>query len=310
MPFGYSENKALCEKMMRPLNWLAKYFDKSLYDIGLLFVSTSIAVLANFVNSEYRILVIIAIGVCLALAVLCLRKSHIDKEKLSNKNKELDSKNKELDSKNKELLEKIEMIKGDFRLLNKQSLGNHLKVINDEIGFDSVHRISVYFEYSGLFLILGRFSSNPQLAVTRTVQFPLDKGALSKSWEQEYYEDFNCPEFSVKPNAKNNPYYTHQNKHYGFDKEKVDKMNMKSCNYIGFRINDNGMPVGVILFESSKNSLEAKKVKIVKTCENYNDVLVRLILMGKKYAYITYDTDILNNRPEDEFLKQRGGNDA
>lgn len=304
MLFGYSKNKGLFVKLMSPFNWFANYFDKSLYDIGLLVLPIFIGILANFVNSEYnKVWVLSAIVACLLLAVLCLRENHIDKERLS-------SKNKELDSKNKELLEKIEMINGDFRLLNKQSLENHLKVINDEIGFDSVHRISVYFEYSGLFLILGRFSSNPQLAVTRTIQFPLDKGALSKSWEQEYYEDFNCPEFSVKPNAKNNPYYTYQNKHYGFDKEKVDKMNMKSCNYIGFRINDNGMPVGVILFESSKNSLKAKKAKISETCKNYNDVLVRLILMGKKYAYITYDTDILNNRPEDEFLKQRGGNDA
>lgn len=308
MPFGYSENKALCVKMMRPLNWLAKYFDKSLYDIGLLFVSTSIAVLANFVNSEYRILVIIAIGVCLLLAGLCLSKSHIDKEKLSNKNKELDSENKELDSKNKELLEKIEMIKGDFRLLNQQSIESHLKIINDAINLGVDHRISVYFEHNGLFLILGRFSNNQKFRIIHTTKFPVDKGALSKSWEQGYYEDFKCPIFSVDVNKKsaNKSYYQHQKNHYGFDQKKVDSMNMKSCNYIGLHVKDNGIPIGVILFESIQNDLGANKDVICEVCDQYLNVLAKLILTGKEYENIIYLDNVQRNSPEIELFEMVG----
>lgn len=228
MLFGYSENKGLFEKMINPLNWLARFFDKSLYDIGLLCLPILIGVLANFVNSEYKFGVVIAIIIFLVLAVLCLRKNHLDKDELSNKNKELDDKNKELDDKNRELLEKIEKINGDFRLLNQQSIESHLKIINDAINLGVDHRISVYFEHNGLFLILGRFSNNPKFRIIHTTKFPVDKGALSQSWEQGYYEDFGCPIFSVdvkkkskKPADTNQFYYEYQKDNYGFDKKRL-----------------------------------------------------------------------------------------
>lgn len=313
MLFGYSENKGLFEKMINPLNWLARFFDKSLYDIGLLCLPILIGVLANFVNSEYKFGVVIAIIIFLVLAVLCLRKNHLDKDGLSNKNKELDDKNKELDGKNRELLEKIEKINGDFRLLNQQSIESHLKIINDAINLGVDHRISVYFEHNGLFLILGRFSNNQKFRIIHTTKFPVDKGALSKSWEQGYYEDFGCPIYSIDVNKKskktiatNQSYYQYQKDNYGFDKKKVNSMNMKSCNYIGLHVKDNGLPIGVILFESIQNDLESKSGVICEVCEKYLNVLAKLILTGKEYANIIYLDNVQKNSPEIELLKVVG----
>lgn len=83
-------------------------------------------------------------------------------------------------------------------------------------------------------------------------------------------------------------------------------MNMKSCNYIGLHVKDNGLPIGVILFESIQNDLESKRDVISEVCEKYLHVLVKLILTGKEYANIIYLDNVQKNSPEIELLKVVG----
>lgn len=303
MPFGYNKNKSCLSRLVRPVVWCANYFDKSLYDIGNLCLPILIGILVNFTTSEYKEYIFIAIALCLFFAILCLVKSHKDKDGLLSSKKNFEDINEKLVSINKELLEQIETIKGDFRLLNRQSIENNLKIINNTVGCNSHHRLSLYFELNGSFVILGRFSDNPKLSIINTTKFPLDKGALTKSWESGYFEDFECPMFSKKDS---NRYYSYQKKVYEYSKRKIEGLNMKSCNYIGFRINDNGIPVGVILFESEKSDLSPKKQLIDETCSAHHDILAKLIQTGKTYTHII-NPGGLEDSPENEFLQLMGG---
>lgn len=258
MPFGYSKNKGYFRKMISPIIRLANRLDKSFYDIGNLSLPILISIFGIFINTKYQGWIILSNIVLLIGAIYCLIKVNNDKENLVQERNNYKNENEKLTNQNKGLLEEMEIMKGDFRLLNKQSIENHLKIINNTIGCSSCHSISLYFEYNGLFLILGRFSENPKLSIINTTQFPLDKGALSKTWEQEYFEDFSCPVFSNNKDSKKK-YYDYQKSTYDFSKQKASSLNMKSCNYIGIRIKDNGIPIGVILFESIQNDLLSKK---------------------------------------------------
>ena len=306
MFFGYSDNIGFFKKIVSPFYKLANYFDKSIYEILNLTLPTAIAVLSNFVNGENGKYYIIAIVILLFIVAWSMRQSHIDKQKLSDNNENLTKVNNKLESDKRILTEQIEDIKGDFRLLNEHSIESHLKIINDNVGLNTNHRMSIYFETNNSFLILGRYSDNPKYKKTHTIQFNIDKGALSKTWEEGYYEDFACPKFGGNQKAKK-PYYDYNKDIYDYPKTKVNKLNMKSCNFIGFSIKDSGNSIGVILFESIENDLESKKELIISALDDYQNVLARLVRLGKDYNHIIHSTLNKNDiSPEEELIKEMG----
>ena len=183
-------------------------------------------------------------------------------------------------------------------------------MISDKTGLNSDNRISIYFEFNNNFLLLGRFSENPNFKKTHAIQFSIDKGALSKAWQEGYYEDLKCPVYTKKPSSRK-PYYEHNKIVYDFSKAKLDKLNMKSCNFIGHAIKDAGNSIGVILFESTKHDLEIKKDLINEVFQNYQNVLARLVRLGKDYNHIIYsNTDKNKLSPEKELLNELGEKDV
>lgn len=310
MFFGYNHNKGLFKKLVSPLNKVANYFDKSIYDILNLSLPITIGVLANFVTGKNGNLVIIIITILLIVAIWSIRQTHFDKSGLLNENLEFSKINSGLEQTKRLLVEKIENVKGDFRLLNEYSIESHLKMISDKTGLNSDNRISIYFEFNNNFLLLGRFSENPNFKKTHAIQFSIDKGALSKAWQEGYYEDLKCPVYTKKPSSRK-PYYEHNKTVYDFSKAKLDRLNMKSCNFIGHAIKDAGNSIGVILFESTKHDLEIKKDLINEVFQNYQNVLARLVRLGKDYNHIIYsNTDKNKLSPEKELLKELGEKDV
>lgn len=301
MLFGYSKNKGYFSKIINPIACLCRYFDKSLNDVIAFTVPVIVGVLANFAVSQYQWVIPIII-VMVVITIYAMRQAHIDKSGLLSNNQLLLEEKENLDQEKRGLLEDIEALKGDFLFLNENYIESHLKFISDKIGFGKNHRISVYFENDDSFYILGRFSSNPIYKKKHTIKLAINKGALSKTWESGNFCDFNCKSFK---NAKKT-YLKHQKQHYGFDEDKINKSNMKSCSFIGYTIRDNGTPIGVILFESIEQDLETFQSSIHSILLDYESVLSKMVRSGKDYSHIIHSNDNTSN-PENEFLKKIGG---
>ena len=300
MLFGYSKNKGCFSKIINPITCLCRYFDKSLNDVIAFTVPVIVGVLADFAVSQYQ-WVIPTIIVMVAITIYAMRQAHIDKNELLSKNQLLLSEKENLDQEKRDLLEDIDALKGSFRLLNENYIESHLKFISDNIGSDKNHRISVYFENDDSFYILGRFSSNPTYKRKHTIKFAINKGALSKTWESGSFCDFKCKSFKKAEKT----YLKYQKQHYGFDEDKIRKSNMKSCSFIGYAIQDNGTPIGVILFESVEQDLSYFNNSIKEKFLEYEFILSKIVRSGKHYSHIIhYDN---NNNPENEFLQKMGG---
>ena len=97
---------------------------------------------------------IIIITILLIVAIWSIRQTHFDKSGLLNENLEFSKINSGLEQTKRLLVEKIENVKGDFRLLNEYSIESHLKMISDKTGLNSDNRISIYFEFNNNFLLL------------------------------------------------------------------------------------------------------------------------------------------------------------
>lgn len=301
MLFGYSKNKGCFSKIINPITCLCRYFDKSLNDVIAFTVPVIVGVLANFAVSQYQ-WVIPTIIVMVAITIYAMRQARIDKNELLSKNQLLLSEKANLDQEKRGLLEDIDALKGDFRLLNENYIESHLKFLSDKIGFGKNHRISVYFENDDIFYILGRFSSNPKYKKKHTIKFAINKGALSKTWEDGSFYDFKCKSFK---NAEKT-YLKHQKQYYGFDEDKIRKSNMKSCSFIGYAIQDSGTPIGVILFESVEQDLSDFNNLIKEIFLEYEIILSKIVRSGKHYSHIIhYDNNVDN--PENEFLQKMGG---
>lgn len=302
MPFGYSRNKGYFSKISKPITCLCEYFDKSLYDVIVFVAPVIIGVLANFVVSQYQPVILGIIIILVILVVYAMRQAHVDKSKLLSKNQSLLEERENLDQEKKGLLEDIDTLKGNFRLLNESYIESHLKFISDKVGFGKDHRIPVYFENDDSFYILGRFSSNPRYKKKHTIKFAINKGALSRTWENGSFCDFDCKSFK---NAKKT-YLKYQKQHYGFDEDKINKSNMKSCSFIGYTIRDNGTPIGVVLFESVEQDLNDFNGLIENIFLEYEVVLSKIVRSGKNYTHIIHYGNNANN-PEDELLQKIGG---
>ncbi len=142
--------------------------------------------------------------------------------------------------------------------------------ISKTLELDTSTRVSIYFEDNNEFSILGRYSSNPKLSAVRTLSFPINRGALSKAWEQgEFFDDKCCPQNYQKDN-------------FGYGVRETNSLTMKSCEYIGLAVKAYDSNIGVILFESECRGLVIRhKENIIEQVNSFHSQLSNAIISGK-----------------------------
>lgn len=182
---------------------------------------------------------------------------------------------------NEDLLElraEIESAQEDAQNLRSEIFDIHQKHVRTwmkglftQLGFNSHARVTIYYESKDSFILLSRYSSNPSLKKTHKQKFQINQGVISKSWSHGEHFDDDSPEFDSNPNE----YNSYMRKTYGYSQEQLEKINMKSCTFLGIAISDASEHIGVILFESTQKKAFDKQCldKIREYCKDFESHL-------------------------------------
>ncbi|WBU36893.1 hypothetical protein [Homoserinibacter sp. YIM 151385] len=124
---------------------------------------------------------------------------------------------------------------------------------------DSSHqRVSIYLQHGEEFVILARYSSNPELAKVKRTTYPSVQGVIGRAWQgrEEFVRRLpESPDEGIR----------HQVEHYGFTEEEARAVSTRSRSICGFRIDHADRSLGVLVMESlnkqgvSQRSLDAAK---------------------------------------------------
>ncbi|RJL18997.1 hypothetical protein [Pectobacterium polaris] len=199
-------------------------------------------------------------------------------------------------------------IKAKIQKLNIDSIELWLKVYSKQRKLTSKDRVSIYYEAEGDLYILARYSKNPTLKKTHKQKFPLDKGVISKAWEDGFYEH-QLPEYE----SNKSEYIEKCCKEFGYSQDEIEKLTMKSRCYYAKAIIDADDHIGIILFESYNESIieDSEKSSVTEFLESSSSLLANLIRNARKF-----DQHSVKNTPspatitdEQELLEQakRGG---
>lgn len=190
------------------------------------------------------------------------------KRKLKKTNKTLKKENAIIPKLKKEIdgsQEREQELVAELKEMHKKLIMTWLMGAIKQLELCTNTRITIYYERDEDFYLLARRSSNPALSKENRIKFPLNKGVISQTWQHGEHVNFDIPEFDEK-----NPelYISCIMETYGYTKEDVINLNMKSCRYYGIAIEDEGSNVGVILFESTNTDTlnYAKKQEIKSFC--------------------------------------------
>ncbi|WP_025123256.1 MULTISPECIES: hypothetical protein [unclassified Serratia (in: enterobacteria)] len=221
----------------------------------------------------------IGIVISAVLFIFSEMGNHVDKKELTNANKQLKIDNQELISLRKtinESQEACEGLKQEIYNVHLKQIKTWLKGICKQTGLSTYDRISIYFALDKEFSILSRYSLNPELCKIHKRNFPLDRGVLSHAWRYNEHWEGGSPTYDI---GNPNQYYEYMEKEYGYSEESLNKINMKSCRYLGLSITDADENIGVILFESLKtDTLTAESIsKIIKYCDDFQSHLCSFV---------------------------------
>lgn len=169
---------------------------------------------------------------------------------LNIKQKENQKSNESLKIENQNLEKKLGDIKKEY-----------YKVCSDTIKFmfddffansDGNGRVSIYKHQDDKFILLGRYSKNPQYNKRGREIYLDDEGFISKGWEiGEFIIDH-----SPKWIGNGRDYKSFMKSNCSISDETLKKINMKSCSFFVTRIEneDARNPLGVIVFEKLTNT--------------------------------------------------------
>lgn len=187
--------------------------------------------------------------------------------------------NKEKQKKLHELQNDNESYKNKFIEIQRE----YFKVCSDTIRFNFENffsnsegngRVSIYKHQDDKFILLGRYSTNPQYN-SRGREFYLDnEGFISKGWELMEFEIHNAPKWT----ANGREYKTFMKNDCKITDETLRTIKMKSCSFYVKRIEneDARNPLGVIVFEKINNS-QIDKVSINNVLESNRAQIETLI---------------------------------
>ncbi|MDE1482353.1 hypothetical protein [Xenorhabdus bovienii] len=150
--------------------------------------------------------------------------------------------------------EELQDFHSKINKLNEESVEIWLKLCFKNSVLDSSERISIYYEKNDEFYILSRYSKNPLYKKVHKQKFSLDKGVISKAWENGSYQ-IELPDYE----KENKPYLDRCKELFNYKTEDIEPLTMKSRQYFAKAITDADIHIGVIVFESIKSNIFSDK---------------------------------------------------
>ena len=188
-----------------------------------------------------------------------------------------------------ELEDIIEQSKEDYF----QLIENHLAIlVNDKLGLCDTERVSVYKYEEKAFVMLGRYSKNPEYCKRGRGKYPADEGIIAKAWQNGEVFVTNLPD----PDKEEGRYLDEMKNAWGINKSTARNFRMKSRCYYGFAIEHaDQQRIAVVIIESIKpKGLEKEKIRGIlvngeaKAIENLLKTMQRLepnLSFAKKEGY-------------------------
>lgn len=142
-------------------------------------------------------------------------------------------------------------------------------------------RISLYkYESSdNHFILLGRYSGNPEYDKKGRAVYKANQGCIAKAWQDGTYYVNDYPDYNQDPNA-----YIERSKEDNLTQAIVKKMLMKSRMFFGYRLHD----------ESGRNAIAI--VLIESTCpDRYTEKELKVIFDGHAGQYLSKLTFALSS---------------
>lgn len=137
-----------------------------------------------------------------------------------------------------------------------QILEETLKLLAENINFGDNERISVYKHDGSAFIMLGRYSSNPEFNKPGRAIYPDNQGCIGEAWRNGSVEAHSLPlAFDL--------YCQKLSQTWRFEREVVSSFKMRSRSIAAYGINSrSGRRVAVIVFESiDPKHLDTQKIE-------------------------------------------------
>lgn len=237
------------------------------------------------------------------LGIICIfigaRGTIKDQKSQKDKIESLKNNNRSIEDAEVELSE----IKAKIQRLNIDSIVLWLKVYSKQRNLTSKDRVSIYYEDKGDLYILARYSKNPKLTKIHKQKFPLDKGIISKAWEDGFCE-YTLPEYEENQSE----YMGKCCNEFGYNEDEIKNLTMKSSSYYAKAIIDADDHIGIIVFESYNTSIidESEKDSVSKFLESSSSLLANLIRNAREFERQAVDksSDSATMSDEKELLEQ------
>jgi len=136
-------------------------------------------------------------------------------------------------------------------------------------------RVSLYRHKESSFVLIGRYSNNPQFSKRGQEVYPDDEGFMSLGWQQGTYECNNIPEWEGKLGTR---YREFMKQKSNVTDERLKKLTMRSRSFYIYRFNNSNAqkPHGLIVFEQlTPNPIQAEIINQV--FHDHEAQLVRLL---------------------------------
>ena len=305
--------------------WITRYLYLILTAIGTLLLSISCSYIKGFdftlkwhssigIFEHFELIVInpftwIFIGVI--ILIVGLIGAYQDNKELLRSNNELKSENakyQDLKRFYRSAIEDQYSLEIKLAGLHKDNVRTWLKGIFKQLELTTNVRVTIYYEFEDAFMLLARYSKNPNISKLHRLKFQFDEGVISKTWEHMEYINLDIPDFKSNPDG----YYDAKQQEFAYHKSFLDRLNMKSCDFFGMAILDADQSVGVILFESNaKGNLTKEKIAEIKRfCEPYQSYLAGFIREAVKYEKQLRNRSTKYSDVDINILREYGGKDG
>jgi len=202
------------------------------------------------------------------------RRQQVRMGELDEELERLDDVKASLDATQEELQEH----KSRILQLHTELVQTWLKGACKALDLDSTDRITIYYEHDEAFILLARYSKNPDYSKVHRQKFPLDKGVINQAWQHESYVEQNCP--SSDDYEK---YVEYLCETYGYEADEINRLTMKSCRYFAKAIVEADVHIGVIVFESTRADFfeaDDRVGSLGKYCDNYQSQISKFVRDG------------------------------